>query len=222
MKEIYTEEKCNNVTTYTSATEKVKDPSIIGEYYELATDFYEFGWGKSFHFCPIKPGEKRADAMWAYEKRMIDCLGLKPGMKVLDVGCGRGSWAGDACTIRRRMRNLQGEGRMVIGIDVDTAAADNASLDEFRMIDDVSRWPVADAAVHVAVSDFVMEHVERPWEWLKNLTTYLNKNALICIIAPHTFEEHRYPIDTYRYLPDGMRDLFKYANIDIVDILNQK
>ena len=26
--------------------------SLINHYYDLVTDFYEFGWGQSFHFAP--------------------------------------------------------------------------------------------------------------------------------------------------------------------------
>ena len=65
-----------------------------------------------------------------------------------------------------------------------------------------------------------MEHVSRPWEWLKNLTNYFTK--YICIIAPWQWREHRYPIDTYRYLPDGMRDLFDYADIKVIEIIKDK
>lgn len=68
----------------------------------------------------------------------------------------------------------------------------------------------------VLISGQVMEHVKKPWEWLDSLKEYFTQ--YICIIAPNTWQEHRYPIDTYRYYPDGMRDLFEYAGIDILEI----
>ena len=68
----------------------------------------------------------------------------------------------------------------------------------------------------VVISGQVMEHVNRPWEWLKNLTFYFKR--YICIIVPNTMDEHRFPIDTYRYFPDGMRDLFNYAGIIELEI----
>jgi len=68
----------------------------------------------------------------------------------------------------------------------------------------------------VVVSGQVMEHVNRPWDWLKHLTKYFTK--YICIIAPNTLREHKYPLDTYRYFPDGMRDLFNYAKIIELEI----
>ena len=72
----------------------------------------------------------------------------------------------------------------------------------------------------VVISGQTMEHVLHPWDWLKNLSKYFTK--YICIIAPHTWEEHRYPYDTYRYMPDGMRDLFNYVGITEVEIIKDK
>lgn len=71
----------------------------------------------------------------------------------------------------------------------------------------------------IVISGQVMEHVRRPWEWLDNLVGYFTK--YICIIAPNTWPEHRYPIDTYRYYPDGMRDLFDYAGIKDIEIFKK-
>jgi len=68
----------------------------------------------------------------------------------------------------------------------------------------------------VVISGQAMEHVCRPWDWLKRLASLYRH--YICIIAPNTWPEHRYPLDTYRYFPDGMRDLFDYAGIVPVEI----
>lgn len=68
----------------------------------------------------------------------------------------------------------------------------------------------------IVISGQVMEHVQRPWEWLKNLVKYFK--TYICIIAPHTHKEHKHPLDTYRYFPDGMRDLFEYSKIKEVSV----
>jgi len=72
----------------------------------------------------------------------------------------------------------------------------------------------------VVISGQTLEHINRPWDWLKSLVPLFNK--YICIIAPHTFKEHKHPIDTYRYFPDGMVDLFNYAEIKIVDVMRNK
>lgn len=59
-------------------------------YYNLATDFYEYGWGSSFHFCRFVQGEPFLQAIARHEHYLALQMGIKKGMKVLDVGCGVG------------------------------------------------------------------------------------------------------------------------------------
>jgi sterol 24-C-methyltransferase len=64
--------------------------SVVNHYYNLATDFYEFGWGRSFHFAPRRRGESFSDSLLRHEYFLAEQLGMRSGMKVLDVGCGVG------------------------------------------------------------------------------------------------------------------------------------
>lgn len=64
--------------------------SVVNHYYNLATDFYEYGWGRSFHFAPRRRGEKFGDAILRHELYLAERLGLTSDMRVLDVGCGVG------------------------------------------------------------------------------------------------------------------------------------
>ena len=59
-------------------------------YYDLATDFFEFGWGKSFHFAPRVPGESFQASLARHEHYLAHILSLRPGMLVADLGCGVG------------------------------------------------------------------------------------------------------------------------------------
>jgi len=59
-------------------------------YYNLATDLYEYGWGQSFHFCRFSVGEPFYQAIARHEHYLAHSMGIKEGMKVLDVGCGVG------------------------------------------------------------------------------------------------------------------------------------
>lgn len=59
-------------------------------YYDLVTDFYEFGWGRSFHFAPRVPGESFKASLARHEHYLAHMLGLRPGMVVADFGCGIG------------------------------------------------------------------------------------------------------------------------------------
>ena len=71
-------------------TRKANYTKMVNDYYDLVTDFYEYGWGQSFHFAPRHKGESFEASLARHEYFLAHVLGLKPGMKVLDVGCGVG------------------------------------------------------------------------------------------------------------------------------------
>ena len=60
------------------------------EYYDLATDFYLFGWGQSFHFAPRYAHESFWDSLARHEHFLALKGELQPGHKILDLGCGVG------------------------------------------------------------------------------------------------------------------------------------
>lgn len=64
--------------------------TLTRHYYNLATDLYENGWGTSFHFCRFYQGEAFKQALARHEHYLAHMMNIKPGMKVLDVGCGVG------------------------------------------------------------------------------------------------------------------------------------
>jgi sterol 24-C-methyltransferase len=59
-------------------------------YYNLVTSFYEYGWGKSFHFAPKYLSETFDEGCKRYEHWFASQLNVPKGAKVLDVGCGVG------------------------------------------------------------------------------------------------------------------------------------
>ncbi|KXS11753.1 S-adenosyl-L-methionine-dependent methyltransferase [Gonapodya prolifera JEL478] len=69
---------------------KAAAPVMTNYYYDLATDLYEYGWGTSFHFARMFTGSSFASNIARHEDYLALKLGLKPGMRVLDVGCGVG------------------------------------------------------------------------------------------------------------------------------------
>ena len=69
--------------------------SLVHDYYSLVTDFYEFGWGRSFHFASRRQGESFKASLLRHQRFLADRLSLKPGMQVLDAGCGVGGPMGN-------------------------------------------------------------------------------------------------------------------------------
>lgn len=64
--------------------------NLTKHYYNLVTDFYEYGWGSSFHFSRYYKGEAFRQATARHEHYIALKMGLNENMKVLDVGCGVG------------------------------------------------------------------------------------------------------------------------------------
>ncbi|XP_015582645.1 cycloartenol-C-24-methyltransferase [Ricinus communis] len=69
---------------------KANYTDMVNKYYDLATSFYEYGWGESFHFAPRWKAESLRESIKRHEHFLALQLGLKKGQKVLDVGCGIG------------------------------------------------------------------------------------------------------------------------------------
>ena len=80
----------------------------VKEYYDLCTEFMEFGWGESLHFAPLSPMESLEDAKVRHQRLMIAKLELSKGMKVIDIGCGVGG------PMRRVVRE---SGACVLGVN---------------------------------------------------------------------------------------------------------
>lgn len=86
-------------TTADERKERQKDAAkVADEYYNYVSPLYENGWGQTFHYCPLTKGLGIDDSMKVYDESFARRLGLKPGTKVLDAGCGIG---GPARTIAK-------------------------------------------------------------------------------------------------------------------------
>jgi len=85
--------KNSDIDSYTKRFhdgEKLEERTTTDEYYDLATDFYEYGWGSSFHFATRFNGETLAESITRHEHFLASKLGLTAHHKVADLGMGVG------------------------------------------------------------------------------------------------------------------------------------
>lgn len=79
------------------AERRAKYATLTRQYYNLATDLYENGWGQSFHFCRFYDGEPFRQAIARHEHYLAHKIGITENSTVLDVGCGVGGPAREIC-----------------------------------------------------------------------------------------------------------------------------
>lgn len=63
---------------------------MVNHFYNLVTDFYEYGWGQSFHFAPRWKNETFIESIYRAEHFLAARLGLNSKSRCMDIGCGIG------------------------------------------------------------------------------------------------------------------------------------
>lgn len=95
---------------------------------------------------------------------------------------------------------------------LDMAAGENVDV----VADDPFCYPFDDGLFDVVMTGSTMEHVTAIWRWIPELVRVLRPGGFLAIHTHWQWKEHRYPLDCWRVLPDGMRFLF-----DETGLLNQ-
>lgn len=60
----------------------------------------------------------------------------------------------------------------------------------------------------LVISGSTAEHVEDLHVWIENLAAILKPGGMLIVYTHHSFPFHRFPIDCWRILPDGLKWLF--------------
>ena len=68
----------------------------------------------------------------------------------------------------------------------------------------------------VVISGQALEHIEFFWVTVEEMIRVTKEGGLLCIIAPNGFDEHRYPVDCWRFFTDGMIAIARYWNLEIL------
>lgn len=64
-----------------------------------------------------------------------------------------------------------------------------------------------------------VEHLERPWDAVDAIEKAMRAGGLIVVTAPIVWEEHKYPLDCWRVMPDGMRFLLR--NFELLNLTEE-
>lgn len=111
---------------------------------------------------------------------------LRPDYVVLDFGAGRGAaHYQDLSPYRKSLRDLRGQGRHVIGVDIDPVVSGNPSIDEAVIIDPDSPLPFPNDTFDLIVSDSTFEHVPAAARIAFELDRVLKVGGWICARTPN-------------------------------------
>ena len=66
------------------------ETNIAENFYDIATDFYMYGWGDCFHFARLKNDESFNKSILNHELNLAKQIGINENSKVMDLGCGVG------------------------------------------------------------------------------------------------------------------------------------
>jgi SAM-dependent methyltransferase len=136
---------------------------------------------------------------------LSDCA--EEGLGVVDIGAR--SVLGHQ-TYRELFNNLTWQFQ---GLDIE--AGHNVDI----VVDDPYCWRTIDSATFdVAISGQALEHVEFPWKTFAEVFRVLKPGGLFCLIVPSSGEEHRYPVDCWRFYPDSMRALARDSGFEAVEV----
>jgi SAM-dependent methyltransferase len=133
---------------------------------------------------------------------------VKKGDKVLDVGSKT-----DEVTPQTYKWVLchNGYDAEYHGLDIE----DGLNVD--IVVKDPYNWrEIEDGTYDIIICGQTFEHIEFFWEVFREMARVLKPKGYMCVISPSQCKIHRFPVDCWRFLPDGMRALAKYANVKSV------
>jgi SAM-dependent methyltransferase len=131
-------------------------------------------------------GFSRRDGTVQFYQRVRALLGHN--QVVLDFGAGRGSaYYEDSSPYRKSLRDLRGNGRWIIGADVDPVVRSNPLIDEAVVIAMDAPLPFRDGTFDLILSDSTFEHIQDGSRMAAELGRVLKVGGWICARTPNRY-----------------------------------
>lgn len=103
-----------------------------------------------------------------------------------------------------------------IGLDME--AGPNVDI----VLRDPYRWKeVASNSGDLLVSGQAFEHIKYFWITMFEIKRILKPGGMCCIVAPSGGHEHRYPVDCWRFYPDGLQALADFSGFSVKKVFTQ-
>jgi SAM-dependent methyltransferase len=77
-------------------------------------------------------------------------------------------------------------------------------------------YPIPSNMSDIVVAANVMEHVRKPWVWIKEAARICKPGGYVITINPVSWPFHEYPVDCWRAYPDGMTALYEEAGLKVL------
>jgi SAM-dependent methyltransferase len=113
---------------------------------------------------------------------------IKPWHTVLDLGAGRACWYEDDPVIERKNHRLmKGKVKLVIAADVDPVVLKNKASDKQVIISGNDLKNFDDCSFDVVIADYVLEHIENPDKFSREILRVLKPDGLFAARTPHKY-----------------------------------
>jgi SAM-dependent methyltransferase len=77
-------------------------------------------------------------------------------------------------------------------------------------------FPIPDDRYDIVLSGQVVEHVRKPWLWMKELARVCRVGGKVITINPVSWPYHEAPIDCWRAYPEGMKAVYDDAGLKVL------
>jgi SAM-dependent methyltransferase len=77
-------------------------------------------------------------------------------------------------------------------------------------------FPIQDERYDIVLSANVIEHVHKPWIWIKEVSRVCKIGGTIITVTPVSWPYHEAPVDCWRIYPKGMKALYDEASIELI------
>lgn len=127
---------------------------------------------------------------------------FRPEMRVLEIG----------------PDSIPSTYRRMVGIrDLDWQTLDTCDRPELTFPNSGEySFPCDNAVFDIVLSGQVIEHVRKPWKWVRELARVLKPGGLVITIGPISWPYHEAPVDCWRIYPAGMTALHEEAGLETI------